>query len=770
MIDGFKYDIFISYRQKDNRGDRWVTEFVNALKSELDATFKEDISIYFDENPHDGLLETHDVDESLKEKLKCLIFIPIISQTYCDPKSFAWNSELLPFKKLASEDELGLKVKLQNGNVASRILPVRIHELDENDKATLEHEIGQLRAVDFIFKAPGVNRPLTPSDLRNENSNKTVYKDQVNKVANAVKEIKNSLNQPAVESSKPKSLPLVETFSLKKIVIASTLAIALIAIGFYYVKQILPEKSIRDGVAIIPFKNSTGKADLDYYGLGIASEIRTRLSMSKQFKFVSSMQATLPYADAQKSTSQIGDELSVDFILSGLYQMSGSKIKVVAELVDAKNGQSLWSLPIECEMQDIFQVESKIADKVLRQFNGHITELEKVSTTSNLAAYAHYMRGNRLLEGNSNDSSTVAVSYGPIILQYEKAIELDSGFIDAWTDLIGVESFVYAAERKDSIRKTRIKKYYAYFNKHFPGSWQKKLVQAHYAYRIERNSSKALPLFLGVLDENPENVHATYGASSIFTHQLDFENALKYAVKYVNLTPGYGSAWFSLGWILDMTGDTKNSYNASLKAWSLSHSKNHGATAIFRSVKAGSFNQLPEELKKEQRKTYDTWQNMLARNWVELKKRMIKKKDWESVMYACDRLGEVDSAIWYFKKEKRERTSFDSVFFYRLTKNRSKAFDALTRHWSAISNPDDKLNLITQRLTEVNLHIDLGEYKEATEKLTAINRDYPAFGDFSDYNFIPDYDKIKKEYPPFQAALNNLKLKQPVDIRQFIDL
>ncbi len=52
-----EYDIFISYRQKDNKHDGWVTEFVNQLKGELEANFKEDISIYFDENPSDGLLE-----------------------------------------------------------------------------------------------------------------------------------------------------------------------------------------------------------------------------------------------------------------------------------------------------------------------------------------------------------------------------------------------------------------------------------------------------------------------------------------------------------------------------------------------------------------------------------------------------------------------------------------------------------------------------------------------------------------------------------------
>src|SRR5664280_610758 len=130
IVPGYEYDIFISYRQKDNKGDRWVSEFVEALKTELESTFKEDISVYFDINPHDGLLETHDVNASLREKLKCLVFIPVISRTYCDPKSFAWEHEFKAFVEQASQDQFGLKVKLPNGNVANRVLPVRIHDLD----------------------------------------------------------------------------------------------------------------------------------------------------------------------------------------------------------------------------------------------------------------------------------------------------------------------------------------------------------------------------------------------------------------------------------------------------------------------------------------------------------------------------------------------------------------------------------------------------------------------------------------------------------------
>ncbi len=188
---GYAYDIFISYRQKDNKGERWVSEFVNALKEELDATFKEEISIYFDENPHDGLLETHHVNKSLEGKLRSLIFIPILSQTYCDSNSFAWKEEFCAFNTLAKNDALGREIALSNGNVASRILPIKIHDLDPADKSMVETELGDvLRAIDFIFKSPGVNRPLrSAEDLPQDNLNKTFYRDQINKVANAIKAI-----------------------------------------------------------------------------------------------------------------------------------------------------------------------------------------------------------------------------------------------------------------------------------------------------------------------------------------------------------------------------------------------------------------------------------------------------------------------------------------------------------------------------------------------------------------------------------------------------
>ena len=199
-LPGYEYDIFVSYRHNDNRSG-WVTEFVDALKVELAATIKEPISVYFDTNLHDGLLETYDVGKSLEGKLKCLIFIPIISHTYCDPKSFAWNNEFVVFCKQAKTDAIGLDVRLANRNVTTRILPVQIHDIDFKDQALFEKESGRhIRAIDFIFRSQGVNRPLTPYDSRADNLDRTFYRDQVNKIANAIEQIIDALGTQQVPS------------------------------------------------------------------------------------------------------------------------------------------------------------------------------------------------------------------------------------------------------------------------------------------------------------------------------------------------------------------------------------------------------------------------------------------------------------------------------------------------------------------------------------------------------------------------------------------
>lgn len=191
IISGFEYDIFVSYRHNDNKYDGWVTEFVEKLSQELNATLKDKVSIFFDKNPQEGLHESHQVDASITTKIKTLIFIPIISQTYCDLNSFAWKQEFKIFKTEAEQDRIGRDIKLPNGNSASRILPVKIHDIDTDDVRLLENELaGALRSIDFIYREAGVNRSLRPvDDELGSGSGRILYRNQINKLANAIKEI-----------------------------------------------------------------------------------------------------------------------------------------------------------------------------------------------------------------------------------------------------------------------------------------------------------------------------------------------------------------------------------------------------------------------------------------------------------------------------------------------------------------------------------------------------------------------------------------------------
>jgi len=295
IIEGYSYDIFISYRQKDNKHDGWVTEFVNNLKGELEATFKEDISIYFDENPHDGLLETHSVDKSLEGKLKCLIFIPVISQTYCDPKSYAWQHEFCAFNKLAKEDKFGRDIKLISGNVSSRILPVKIHDLDPDDKTLLENELGgMLRSIEFIYKSAGVNRPLRVNeDHPQDNLNKTYYRDQINKVANAVKEIITAFkkhSQHFEEDSKKdfevKTSPRKN--QRKKIIKGTLIVLALVLFGYFVIPKLLKSsEQLEKSIAVLPFINDSPDPENVYFINGIMEEVLNNLQKIKDFRVLS---------------------------------------------------------------------------------------------------------------------------------------------------------------------------------------------------------------------------------------------------------------------------------------------------------------------------------------------------------------------------------------------------------------------------------------------------------------------------------------------------
>ena len=488
LLPGYEYDIFISYRQKDNKGDRWVSEFVDALKTELESTFKEEISVYFDINPHDGLLETHDVYASLKEKLKCLIFIPVISRTYCDPKAFAWEHEFKAFAEQASQDQFGLKVKLPNGNISNRVLPVRIHDLDSDDIKLCESVLGgSLRGIEFVYKEPGVNRPLTPADDNKSNLNKTRYRNQINKVALAVREIFLGLQTYSDDTPKEggdQKMPFREVFKgdeqitgekparRKGVKFLSGLLMALIIISgaiWSYPKIFKRDKlaDIRssDGrisVAVMPFNNQTNDTILNIWQVGIQDILITSLSNSdelkvRQIESTSNLIRGKGLADFESITpsvaGKISQKLDADICIYGSIKQAASTIRLNAQLIDSRTAEAFKSFQVDGTADNILQVIDSLASMaknflIISKLGKEVTpDYKHLISTGDPEAYRYFIYGkNAFMNGD----------YPTAVNMLTQATAIDSNFTFAYVML----SFAYGNQGSyDQAKKSCLRIY-----------------------------------------------------------------------------------------------------------------------------------------------------------------------------------------------------------------------------------------------------------------------------------------------------------------------
>ncbi|MDZ4713945.1 MAG: HD domain-containing protein [Cytophagales bacterium] len=511
LLPGFSNDIFLSYRHNDNRSG-WVTEFEEALRQELAATIKDSVSVYFDTNPHDGLLETHNVDKSLEGKLKSLIFIPILSQTYCDPKSFAWEREFVAFNQLAKEDQFGRDIRLGNGNVASRILPVKIHDLDAEDQELFEKECdGVLRAVDFIFRSPGVNRPLSAGDKREDNLNKTLYRDQINKVANAIKEIISVLKNPGKAGTGKIRLP--EELRAKS------------------ADEALHDKSI----AVLPFTNLSQDPGQEYFADGIAENILMQLAGLPQFRVISRT-SVMRYRKTTKSAPEIAEELGVKYILEGSAQAHKDKVRINIQLINARQDRPLWSKVFLESIDDIFEIQSSVAEIVGKELKATIhpqlnAKLKEVPTR-NREAYDLFLKGRHAFNQWSVDGYRTATDY------FEKAIAKDPEFRDAYSYLASSYS-ARMSWNGDLAPDEALKSMEAPLNEawHRGASDNDYLSKAFIEFFVSKDFTAAEKLLLPAIEMNPNNASLLYAYSYLLNMMGRFSEAAVCIAKAKQIDP-----------------------------------------------------------------------------------------------------------------------------------------------------------------------------------------------------------------------------------------
>ena len=556
LIPGYEYDIFISYRQKDNKYDGWVTDFIDHLKRELEGTFKEEISVYFDINPQDGLLEIHEVNASLKEKLKCLVFIPIISQTYCDIKSFAWQHEFCAFNKLAKKDQFGRDIRLAGGNVTSRILPIKIHDLDPEDSALLEKELGgPLRCIELIFKSAGVNRPLNPSDNPDKNLNKTYYRDQINKVANVVKEIITAIkkhdqlpndDRVKVAEIKPDKAKIQKPIVL----IGSLLLLVLIVLGYFFLASLTKtSKPFEKSIAVLPFKNISVSLENTYFINSIMEEVLNNLQTFKDLRVISRNSVEQSRSQENPSAFEIANKLDVNYLVLGTGQKQENTIRLKVQLIDARTNRHIWAGSFEREIneaKDLFIIQSQITEAIASKMKAILTPeekqlIEKIPTID-LNAYDLYQRGNIEYSKYQADNTNIKALETAEKL-FNNALTYDSNFSKAYTALALVLK-----------EKHQVDKHY-FFTENYPDSVMilankalfldfhnsEAYILKGFYYLSKGTSEQAFKQFEWALKYNPNNwlAHQYQGYMYLYqNNSLDFVKSLENFHEAVRINKG----------------------------------------------------------------------------------------------------------------------------------------------------------------------------------------------------------------------------------------
>ena len=243
---------------------------------------------------------------------------------------------------------------------------------------------------------------------------------------------------------------VVKNYTKKRMVWLVLAAIGLLTTGLFYYKtnasaNIIAKADKKDikekSIAVLPFKNLTGKPELEYISDGMTDAVISRLAKIGAIDQVIPFTSTLSYKESDKTIEEISTELGVQNLLQGNLQISGNQIKINLQLIDGNSNEHLWSEEYtrDWKTDEIFKMQTEVIEDIAANMNAFISDDElaniKKVPTKNKQAYSYFLQAEFQLHKSNESTYTNAVSL------YEKAIALDSSFVEAYRGLASVWSF-----------------------------------------------------------------------------------------------------------------------------------------------------------------------------------------------------------------------------------------------------------------------------------------------------------------------------------------
>jgi TolB-like protein/class 3 adenylate cyclase/Tfp pilus assembly protein PilF len=295
----------------------------------------------------------------------------------------------------------------------------------------------------------------------------------------------------------------------------------------------IPEKSI----AVLPFENLSNEKENAFFADGVQDEILTELGRIADLKVISRTSAMQYKSGVARNLREIGRQLGVAHMLEGSVQRAGNRVRVNAQLVDARTDKHLWAETYDRNLADLFAIQSEIAKAIAEQLKAKLSPQEKARVeeipTENAEAYLSYLHANQL----ERNPDTMLEDYKAADQLYMQAIELDPNFALAHARLASLCAEVFHYYEPTESWRTKARS-----NAEIALRLQPNLAEAHFAlgqciYWMDQDYERALEQFEIASRLAPSNGDTGRLIAAIKRRQGKWQEALEAYERVANIDP-----------------------------------------------------------------------------------------------------------------------------------------------------------------------------------------------------------------------------------------
>ena len=265
-----------------------------------------------------------------------------------------------------------------------------------------------------------------------------------------------------------------------------------------------PASTKIDSIAVLPFENFSPDRSNEYIGDGITEEVINALAQVGALKVVSRTSA-FAFKGTRSDVREIGKALGVDAVVEGSVQRANDRLRVTAQLINARDGYHLWSETYNGAVGDVFSIEDQIARSVARALQRSMGRAAAGPGTHDIVAYDLY------LKARHEESALTRENFDQAVANFRAAIDRDPSFAEAYAGLAETYSLM---DHRPGLTPLRPKE--------------------TYALAIDA-ANKALRL-------DPDSVEAHTAIGHIDMHLGKFNEAREHLNRALQLNPNFTSA------------------------------------------------------------------------------------------------------------------------------------------------------------------------------------------------------------------------------------